>query len=112
MYNLGLGKGLSVLELIKLFEETTGVKIPTVWAGRRVGDVDTLVCNAQLAYSELSWTPQYDSVRMCKNSTTTTKKAFGREGLRLFASFHAHHHHLAKNRTKHTKKPNQSIVSV
>lgn len=66
MYNLGLGKGLSVLELIKLFEETTGTSIPTIWAGRRVGDVDTLVCDAKLAYSELGWRPVYDAVRMCK----------------------------------------------
>jgi len=66
VYNLGLGKGLSVLELIKLFEETTGTSIPTIWAGRRVGDVDTLVCDAKLAYSELGWRPVYDAVRMCK----------------------------------------------
>ena len=66
VYNIGLGNGLSVLELIKLFEQTTGTKIPVVWAGRRVGDVDTLVCDAQLAYRELDWVPKYDAVRMCK----------------------------------------------
>ena len=64
-YNLGLGKGLSVLELIDLFEKTTGTSIPIVWTGRRVGDVDTLVCDAQLANRELGWTPKYDAVRMC-----------------------------------------------
>jgi len=63
---LGLGKGLSVLELIKLFENTTGTHIPIVWGKRRVGDVDTLVCDAKVAIKELQWVPKYDAVRMCK----------------------------------------------
>lgn len=64
---MGLGKGLSVLELIKLFEQTTGTSVPIVWAGRRVGDVDTLVCDAQLANRELGWTAKYDAVRICNS---------------------------------------------
>jgi len=63
---LGLGKGLSVLELIKLFEDTTGTRITVVWGKRRVGDVDTLVCDAKVAIEELQWLPKYDAVRMCK----------------------------------------------
>ena len=58
---------MSVLELVSLFEKTTGTKIPFVWAGRRVGDVDTLVCDAQLAVRELNWEAKYDAVRMCKS---------------------------------------------
>lgn len=54
------------MELIKIFEQTTGTKIPVVWTGRRVGDVDTLVCRADLANEELGWVPQFDVVRMCK----------------------------------------------
>lgn len=49
-----------------MFEKTTGTKIPFVWAGRRVGDVDTLVCDAQLAVRELQWEAKYDATRMCK----------------------------------------------
>jgi len=64
---LGLGKGLSVLELIKLFENTTGTHISIVWGKRRVGDVDTLVCDAKLAIKELQWVPKYDAVRMCED---------------------------------------------
>jgi UDP-glucose 4-epimerase len=56
-----------VLELIDLFEKTTNTKVPFVWAGRRVGDVDTLVCDAQLAVRELNWHAKYDAVRMCKS---------------------------------------------
>ncbi|XP_057367809.1 uncharacterized protein LOC130688820 isoform X1 [Daphnia carinata] len=67
VYNLGLGKGLSVLELIDLFVKTTNTKVPFVFVGRRVGDVDTLVCECQLAIKELNWHPKYDSVRMCED---------------------------------------------
>jgi len=64
---LGLGKGLSVRELTKIFEETSGLKIPTVMADRRVGDVDTLICDARRANEELDWHPIYDVVRMCED---------------------------------------------
>jgi len=67
VYNLGLGKGLSVRELTKIFEETSGLKIPTVMADRRVGDVDTLICDARRANEELDWHPIYDVVRMCED---------------------------------------------
>lgn len=62
---------MSVLELVRLFEKTTGKTIPYVWAGRRVGDVDTLVCDAQLAVSELNWVAKYDAVRMCKSNVVS-----------------------------------------
>lgn len=57
---------MSVRELTKIFEETSGLKIPTVMADRRVGDVDTLICDARRANEELDWHPIYDVVRMCK----------------------------------------------
>lgn len=56
-----------MLELIDLFVKTTNTKVPFVFVGRRVGDVDTLVCECKLAIEELNWHPKYDSVRMCKS---------------------------------------------
>lgn len=49
-----------------MFEKTTGAKVPYTITGRRAGDVDMLVCTAELAARELDWTPKYDAVRMCK----------------------------------------------
>ena len=66
------------MELVKLFEDTTGTKIPIVWLGRRVGDVDALVCDAQLSYRELDWKPKYDAVRMCKSHA---QHMFGKCGI-------------------------------
>ena len=60
---------MSVLELVKLFEQTTGVTIPIIWTGRRAGDVDKVVCDAQLAYRELGWKAKYDAARMCNRIT-------------------------------------------
>jgi len=55
VYNLGLGHGLSVMELLKAFEEHCGRKVPVVMLGRRVGDVATLICDPALAEKELHW---------------------------------------------------------
>ena len=87
MYNLGLGKGLSVLELIQIFEQTTGTKLAIVWAGRRVGDVDTLICDARLSNEELNWYPKNDVVRMCKFWPETGDEKNGR---RLIKSLMRH----------------------
>lgn len=42
MYNLGTGKGVSVLELVKTFEKVNDVKIPYVVQARREGDISTM----------------------------------------------------------------------
>lgn len=46
IYNLGTGKGYSVLELVHAFEKASGVKIPYVIEGRRPGDI--AVCYSDL----------------------------------------------------------------
>ena len=40
IFNLGTGNGVSVLELINTFEQTTGVKVPHKIVGRREGDIE------------------------------------------------------------------------
>ncbi|XP_069681604.1 UDP-glucose 4-epimerase-like isoform X2 [Periplaneta americana] len=67
VYNLGLGTGLSVLELIRVFEEVSCESIPYALGPRRVGDVDSLVCDAGRALSELDWQPKYDVKTMCED---------------------------------------------
>ena len=55
IYNLGTGRGLSVLEIIKTFEEVTGLKLPFKIVGRREGDVEKVWGNPSLANRELGW---------------------------------------------------------
>ena len=64
--NLGLGRGLSVLELLAHWERVTGTRVPHRMAARRYGDVPTLVCDGSRGQRELSWTPQYDIDDMCE----------------------------------------------
>ena len=63
--NIGTGKGTSVLELVKTFEEVTKIEIPFKFVDRREGDVAYLVANNQLSRSILNWNPQRDICEMC-----------------------------------------------
>ena len=54
-YNLGAGRGYSVLEIIQAFEEITGKKINYKFVSRRTGDVAENYANPALALLELGW---------------------------------------------------------
>ena len=68
IYNLGTGKGYSVLDIVKNFEEATGVKIPYVIKPRRAGDIATCYASAEKAEKELGWKAEYDIKDMCRDS--------------------------------------------
>ena len=68
IYNLGTGTGYSVLDIVKNFEEATGVKIPYAIKDRRPGDIATCYSNAQKAKDELGWEAQYGIKEMCADS--------------------------------------------
>ena len=55
IFNLGTGKGVSVLEMIKIFENATGVKINFKITGRREGDIQQVWADTTLANNELGW---------------------------------------------------------
>lgn len=55
IFNLGTGKGVSVLELIDTFEKTTGVKVPHKIVGRREGDIEKVWANPEKANTVLGW---------------------------------------------------------
>ena len=61
-YNLGNGKGFSVLKVIKTVEKVTGKKIKVQMAPRRAGDPAALVASAARARKALGWRPQYASL--------------------------------------------------
>ena len=54
-FNLGTGRGLSVLEIIEIFEEVTGVKVPYRLVGRREGDIEKVWADPSYANNELGW---------------------------------------------------------
>ncbi|MBQ7358877.1 MAG: UDP-glucose 4-epimerase GalE [Lachnospiraceae bacterium] len=68
IYNLGTGVGYSVLDLVKTFEETTGVKIPYSIKERRAGDIDANYADATKAKEELGWEAKYGVKEMCADS--------------------------------------------
>ena len=63
--NIGTGKGSSVLELIKTFEEVNKTKVPFEFFKRRDGDVRQLVADNRKAKSILNWTPAKSLKEMC-----------------------------------------------
>ena len=58
-FNLGTGRGHSVLEVIDACWRVTGIDIRYREAGRRAGDPARLVAGAERARSDLGWTPEY-----------------------------------------------------
>lgn len=74
VYNLGTGKGTSVLELVHAFEEANGVKIPYVIEPRRGGDVAENFANVDKAKEELHWVAQYNVVDACRDAYNFQKK--------------------------------------
>jgi UDP-glucose 4-epimerase len=68
VYNLGTGKGYSVLDVVKAFEKACGHEIPYVIKPRRPGDIATCYSDATLAKEELGWEAQYGIDEMCADS--------------------------------------------
>lgn len=66
VFNLGTGRGVSVLELIRTFEEATGVPVPYQIVGRREGDIEQVWADPTRANRVLGWTartPLADTLR-------------------------------------------------
>lgn len=59
IFNIGTGKGASVLELIHTFEEATGVKLNYKITGRRAGDIEQIWGNVDKANKELGWKAEH-----------------------------------------------------
>ena len=59
VYNLGTGKGTSVLEMVKMFEKVSGRELPYKIVGRREGDLDEVTADASKAERELGWKTKF-----------------------------------------------------
>jgi UDP-glucose 4-epimerase len=68
IFNLGTGKGHTVLELISTFEKINKVKVKTEIAGRRPGDIDIAYADVNKAETILGWKAQKNLETMCQDS--------------------------------------------
>lgn len=68
IFNLGTGRGLSVLELIDSFERATGVKVPHKIGARRAGDIEKIWADPKKANEVLGWTAQVPIDETMKNA--------------------------------------------
>lgn len=73
IYNLGTGKGYSVLEMIKTFESANGVEVPYKIVGRRPGDIATCYADPSKAERELNWKAELGLEDMCRDAYNFTK---------------------------------------
>jgi UDP-glucose 4-epimerase len=66
--NLGTGRAVSVLDMVKAFEEASGKKIPYALGPRRAGDVPAVWADASKAEALLGWTAELGLAEMCESS--------------------------------------------
>lgn len=77
VFNIGTGKGVSVLEMVTTFERVNNVKVPYQITGRRAGDIEQVWADAALANRVLGWkaeTPLEETLRNAWNWEQKLKK--------------------------------------
>ena len=74
IYNLGTGKGYSVLDIVKTFEKVTGQKVPYKIAPRRAGDLAMFYADSKKAEEELGWKAEKTLEDMCEDSWNYIEK--------------------------------------
>jgi UDP-glucose 4-epimerase len=77
VFNLGIGRGTSVLELVNMFEKITGKKVNRNIVHRRPGDIGYSCADATKAAEILNWFPRYNVAHMCEDTWRYIKTATG-----------------------------------
>jgi UDP-glucose 4-epimerase len=67
-YNLGTGRGNSVLEMVRAFEQACGKPIPYKIVDRRPGDIAKCYADPVRAQTELGWKAERDVAQMCADA--------------------------------------------
>jgi UDP-glucose 4-epimerase len=78
-FNLGTGIGYSVLDVIKSFEKTSGIKLAYKIMDRRPGDIERVWADTGLANRELGWKAQRDLDNMTLSSWNWEKRLAANE---------------------------------
>lgn len=92
VFNIGTGRGLSVLEIIRTFEQVNDVKIPYEIVGRREGDIEQVWADATKANEVLGW--------RAESTVEDTLKSIWKWQL-----------HLMEQEEDHTPKGSKSIIN-
>ncbi|POY72482.1 hypothetical protein BMF94_4308 [Rhodotorula taiwanensis] len=80
-YNLGKGKGMSVLQMVDAMQKASGFTYKVETVGRRTGDVPELVANPELAEKELNFKAKHNLEEMCRDQWNwQSKNPQGYEG--------------------------------
>lgn len=74
VYNLGTGRGYSVLEVVKTFAKVNGIKIPYVITDRRPGDIAVCYADTEKAYRELGFKAERNLEDMCRDAWNWQKR--------------------------------------
>lgn len=74
-YNLGTGTGYSVLQIVKAFENATGVEVKYKIVERRPGDIATCYADPTKAKNELDWEAKKGIEEMCKDAWRFTQNS-------------------------------------
>ena len=67
IYNIGTGKGTTVLEIVKTFERVNNVIIPYKISNKRPGDIDIVFCDSSKALKELNWKSKKTIEDICRD---------------------------------------------
>ncbi len=73
-FNIGTGKGYSVLEVVNTFVETTGLSVPYRIVDRRPGDIAVCYADSTKAREVLGWEAEYNLEDMCRDAANWQKK--------------------------------------
>ncbi|NLC48341.1 MAG: UDP-glucose 4-epimerase GalE [Tenericutes bacterium] len=68
IYNIGTGRGYSVLEILNTFMNTNNIKIKYKFTKRREGDLPMYFCNPKYIYNKLNWKSKLTIEDMCKDT--------------------------------------------
>lgn len=73
-FNIGTGKGYSVLDIVKAYKDATGIEIPYVIDPRRPGDIAACYADPQKAREVLGWEAENGIFEMCRDSNNWQQK--------------------------------------
>lgn len=73
-FNIGTGKGYSVLDIVKAYKEATGIEIKYEIEARRPGDIDACYADPTKAKEILGWEAEYGILEMCRDSNNWQQK--------------------------------------
>lgn len=73
-YNLGTGKGYSVLQIVNTFKKVNNIDVPYKIVERRPGDIDACYASTDKALKLLNWKAELEIEEMCEDSYNFVKK--------------------------------------